>query len=495
MDAALVDELRRQHKDLAPSPARERNLDALADGRAAVVVAGQQVGLFGGPAFSLYKAAGAVAAARRLEEETGTRCVPLFWLQGEDHDLDEIDHCFVHDVDGRMRRIAVNTSGATRRVSVAHVVFDDAVERAVEELDSVVRGHPGGADMVKLLGRHYRAGTTPVDAFRGVFAELFAADGLLLFDPRTSAVAGLAAPLLRRSLAGAAQVAAALTARGRELEEAGFAAQVAVIDGAPLAFVHPDGACGPRFRLQPGRAGWSLRGSDVEMTAAEALDLLERDPLRFSTSALLRPVLQDFLLPTALVLAGPGEISYFAQLAPVYEALGVAMPAVVPRPSLCVTGAGDRRRMEQLDLDLALLARGREKLLARLASAAGAAGVDPDAARDALLARFVADLDAFADAALVVDAALARPVARTREAVEQAVSRLVERYRRSVLGRETVAVERLDRLLAALVPGGTWQERVYGLASLGAAHGVHRLLEALRGAIEPFDGAMRELAL
>ena len=76
LQAALV----ARNARLAPSPARERNLELLARPGTTVVVTGQQVGLFLGPLFTLYKAASAIVAARALSEETGRPCVPIFWL-------------------------------------------------------------------------------------------------------------------------------------------------------------------------------------------------------------------------------------------------------------------------------------------------------------------------------------------------------------------------------------------------------------------------------
>ena len=78
-----------QNARLAPSPARDAHLEALRRGAAAVVT-GQQVGLFLGPLYTLYKAASAVVLARALAERMQTPVVPVFWLQTEDHDLPEI---------------------------------------------------------------------------------------------------------------------------------------------------------------------------------------------------------------------------------------------------------------------------------------------------------------------------------------------------------------------------------------------------------------------
>ena len=494
-DPALLAALAGQQRRLPSSAARDRHLGMLAGGGAATVVSGQQVGLFTGPAFTLYKAAGVVATAKRLSEESGVPCVPLFWLQTEDHDWPEIDHCIVRGPDGEPRCITVHGDDAPARASVAARTFDAGIEAALDSLDEALATKPHAADVAALLRRHYRCGESPASAFRGVLAELFADEGLLFLDPRTREVAALARPLLERSLAEAEPLAAVLVSRAATIEAAGLAVQVPVREGAPLCFFHPDGASGPRYRLEPRGDHWRLCDTDREVSRDEALRLIGEDPLRFSSSALLRPLVQDRLLPNAMYLAGPGEIAYFAELSPLYDALDVAMPLVAPRPSLCVTGAGDRRRLEALGLGFADVGGARDEVLARLSRPREGDAFDPDRVAAALTTDFHARLDEFAARAVALDENLGRPIDKARAAVEHAVARLADKYRHSVLYRDAVLVERLDRVRAALAPGGVPQERCYGFASLAAEHGIAELLAAIRGTLEPFDASTREVRL
>src|SRR4051812_26052099 len=118
---ALVAVLRDQQSALPASRARAENLDALAAGGTAVVATGQQVGLFLGPLYGFYKAASAIAVARALATESGVPCVPLFWLQTEDHDFAEIASAAVAGSGGAplTRSLPAETAAATR-VSIAH---------------------------------------------------------------------------------------------------------------------------------------------------------------------------------------------------------------------------------------------------------------------------------------------------------------------------------------------------------------------------------------
>jgi bacillithiol biosynthesis cysteine-adding enzyme BshC len=490
---ALVAVLAEQQARLPASAARDANLGALAEGRAAVVVSGQQVGLFLGPLYSFYKAASAVAVARALEAESGVRTVPMFWLQTEDHDFAEIASCHVDDA-GVPVTLSLPAEGpAEARVSVAHRRLAPEVSDVVDALAAAVGPGPAADEVVALLRAAYVPGRSPAQAFALVLAAIFADEGLLVFDPRDARVAALAAPLYRRALDDAAPLSAALEARGAALAAAGLGAQIPLRADCALVFFHPRGVEGPRFRLRRLDRGWGVAGSEETSSDAELRALLEAAPLRFSTSALLRPLVQDALLPTAAYVGGPAELSYFAQLGPLYEAFGLAQPLVVPRARFRVLEAPTRRRLEQLGLSASDVAPPRDGLLARLDARAGGPPLDPLGRLIAeRLGPAVGDLER---AAVEADPALARPAARTRATIERALERLAGRQARGRRERDAVVVARADKLLAALVPEGVPQERFYAWPALAARLGIapfkRLVLDHL--AADPFSTALQEL--
>jgi uncharacterized protein YllA (UPF0747 family) len=318
----------------------------------------------------------------------------------------------------------------------------------------------------------------------------------VFLDPRTSAFAALARPLLERSIEEAAPISAALERRAREIEAAGFSVQVPVRPGSPLAFFHPDGAAGARYRIEPCGQSWRLCSEETrrEIARDEVRRAIAADPLAGSTSALLRPLVQDALLPNAMYVAGPGEIAYFAEIQPLYAMLDIEPSLVAPRPSFCVTAAGDRRRLEQLGTTLDCVAGPRDAVLASLAGSDDE-GFDPDSVENRLIEAFAQRLDEIAPHVLAVDESLSRPLEKARESVAHTVARLVEKYRHSFLLRDRVRVERVDRVRAALAPDGVPQERTYGFASLAAEHGLDALMDAVRAAAWPLEGRAREISL
>jgi bacillithiol biosynthesis cysteine-adding enzyme BshC len=471
---AALEALREQQALLPASVAREAHLKALAGGGTALVVTGQQVGLFLGPLYTFYKAASTVAMARALEAETGVRCAPLFWLQTEDHDFAEIARCHVASWEGgapvTLALAAERPDEA--RVSVAHRRLGPEIERLVSDLAAALAGAPAATEVTALVGAHYVAGRPLAGAFAGLLASVFADEGLLVFDPRDARVARAAAPLYARALDRAGPIEAGLRARGAALAAAGLDEQIPVRDGCALLFFHQRAAEGPRFRLRRAGDRWTLAGGGAEPLDEAALRrVLDEDPLRFSTSALLRPPVQDALLPTAAYVGGPAEVSYFAQLGPVYEELGVPPALVAPRARFRVVDAPTRRRLAQLGLTAADAQRPREELLARAATPRGE-GPRPEDLRRRVAEGVAPAVDALARDVTAADPGLAHAAARARATVERVLARLVGRYARDLAARDAAAVERLDKVLRALAPGGVPQERHDGWPSLAARHGV-----------------------
>jgi bacillithiol biosynthesis cysteine-adding enzyme BshC len=462
--------LAEQNATLVASPARDANLAALAAGAAAVVT-GQQVGLFLGPLYTIYKAASAIVVARALARESHTPVVPVFWLQTEDHDLVEIAGCAVPR-GAACERIAVPVD-ADNRVSIAHLALPDSIETCLQQLVDVLGAGDDATAHVDRLRRHYRPGARWADAFAGVLAELFAPEGLIVIDPRDAAIAEMVAPIHARALDDAARLAAALDA-----------GQVHVRPGAPLSFFHPDGPGGRRVRLDPAPGGYVEVGGDRVHDVAALRAALADDPLSFSTSALLRPIVQDTLLPTAAYVGGPAELAYIAQLPALYRAFDMTPPAAIGRARFRIVDHRARKLLRRLGLAAGQLDRPEHELVQTSPS------VD---VANRLLAPFLAAHAELATELGDDSPAIVRALAKTRSTVEYAVARLAANVAQATSYHDSERVDAIRRLRAWLAPEGAPQERVLALAGFAARGGDRALIERVLAAIEPFDPTLKEI--
>ena len=487
----LLARIAADNEPLGTSDAARRNLSALAQPNVAVVVTGQQVGLCLGPLYSIFKAATAIAVARQLEAESGMRCVPLFWLQTEDQDFDEIAACTIPRPDGELMTLRLDDDPELTRVPVAERRIGAGLAPQLDALADALDALPFAGETMALLRAHYRAGQSPARAFAGVLTAIFADDGLVVLDPRNEVVAGLAAPFMRAAIAEHDTIDALLSERAQALAAAGFAEQVRTRPGSPLCFFHPAGARGPRQRLTRCSGGFAVDGSGEVVTEAELLATLARDPLRFSSSALLRPLVQDTILPTAAYVGGPAEVSYFAQLAPLYAHFGMTPPMQAPRARFRLLPSHVRTLLQTLGLSAADVEGEREPLLARLAQPDGAHAQLPS---PAWLAELEARFDELA-ASPDFTPALRKPLARTRAAIHKNFGHLVRAHRHQLATRDATLAARVDRLRRWIFPGDEPQERVHAAPYYLALVGPAALGRALVAAVDPAHPQTQDLPL
>jgi len=487
----VADALEAQQSKFSASATRTAHMTALRHGAAAVVT-GQQDGLVLGPIYTVYKAATAVRVARALSDETGETVVPVFWLQTEDHDLDEIASCHVRAPDAPL------TIGLPvppqNRVSVAHCTLPQDVTERIAMLRDELGNLPYAEEHLSRLARYYRPGIGWAEGFAGVLAELFSHTGLILVDPRDPALAGVAAAVHRRALVDAASISQALVEQTRMLKAAGWKVPIHVRSGAPLCFFHPDGPEGPRYRLSPVAGGFAEVGGERIYSQDELLDVLNREPRQFSSSALLRPILQDVLLPTMAYVGGPAEISYFAQLPPLYAAYGLQMPLIVPRAKFRILEERTERLLSRLRLSVDDLADAEDKIIQKL-PLQYAAHPSPKMLEHTLAEAYMAALrDALAE--VPMDALGLRPAAdKMREEIQKAALKFSEKYQKALAHQDRALIEDLRRLKVFLYPDNGPQERFYGIAYFAARYGDRAFIEQVLTSVVPFDPALKDIRL
>ncbi len=352
----VVGVLRKQNIAFGCGPETIRNLDRLQDGAAAVVT-GQQVGLLGGPALSVYKALTAIHLANELTS-SGTNAVPIFWLATEDHDLAEVDHCFFGSRSG-IERFDLSTPGAEGR-RVGEIPLGEAMREISLRASQMVEG-AAAEDVARWILESYRPEETFGSAFAKLMTRLFAGRGLILLDPLPPELHRLSAPTILQALKEHETLAKQLVARSAVLERAGYHAQVKVAENSTLVFRIVDGQ---RVAIRPQNGGF-VAGT-IQESFEETLSAAERHPEEFSANALLRPVIQDTLLPTIAYIGGPAEIAYHAQTSLVYQRLLGRAPVVLPRAGFTLVTPHVANFLKKYSVDARDVFAGRQKLRAKM---------------------------------------------------------------------------------------------------------------------------------
>ncbi len=335
--------LRRQNESWGASPKAVENIRRFGEG-ACVAVTGQQVGFFGGPTFSLFKALTAVKLAAEATA-AGVDCVPIFWLATADHDLEEVNHAVVPTADGQLQTLTTSAQGLAG-APVGTIQFAGDVATLVDSAAALL----GESSATTALRDSYRASETFGTAFARLFSRLFADWGVILLDGNDPELQAVAGPIYRSALERAEEIDEALLRRGIELEHDGYHQQVKVTPFSTLLFTLRYGARVPVHRRLNGNSEVEFVVGEQTVPRAEMLQQLSSAPEQFSPNVLLRPVVQDYLLPTLVYTGGAAEIAYFAQAAVVYEQLLGHVTPVLPRFSATLVEPKPQRLLERYEL-------------------------------------------------------------------------------------------------------------------------------------------------
>lgn len=459
--------LERQNRRWGSDALTLENIHRLSEPGTFAVVTGQQAGLLSGPAFTLYKALTTVRLARSLSEQ-GLPAVPVFWLATEDHDLEEVAQTTV--LNEEYEPVALRESGErpAPRSSVGGIRLTAAITEALNTLEGLL---PPGESRGKLLDdlrECYQPGRSWGEAFGRFMARLFRPWGVVLLDPLEEAVHRLAAPVYQQALRQAAELRQKLLARSRALVRAGYHAQVHVPEDSTLIFVARQGN-----RTALHQRGPEFYFDDSEKAAAKDWEVgLQNRPLDYSPNVLLRPMVQDTLLPTVAYVAGPSELAYFAQAQVLYESFHRPMPVIFPRAGFTLVDRRVQRWLEKYKLCVEDVWQGQEHLSRKIAaegfSAGGAAGwserfdqSEQDLTR--LLERLRHDVE-------VLDPTLRDSLTHAEEKMRYQMERLRGKISRAAFERSELLGRHEQALLRFLAPHKELQEReVSGAYFLGRA--------------------------
>jgi bacillithiol synthase len=325
------------------------------------VLTGQQVGLFTGPLYTIYKAFSAIRIAEQLRG-LGIKAVPIFWMDTEDHDLAEVTRRTALAKDFSPIRFDSRQmlfgNAMESMPSVGCIRFPESIERLIQE-SMLWDGSKQANATLQELASAYKAGTSFSEAFGRLMTRLFRGHGLILFDPMDVEAKKLLIPVYRRAAERADPINGALLGRNAALESAGFHAQVNIAENATILFYQDGGSRRPIIRSG---GDFTAKGCGKSFNRNELLAQIENSPEQFSPNVMLRPIVQDSLFPTAVYVAGPAEIAYFAQIEALYKIFELPMPVIWPRCSFTLIESEIAAKFAQFNLDLVDCFRGKDQM-------------------------------------------------------------------------------------------------------------------------------------
>ncbi len=456
--ARVASILQRQNQRWGAAPRALENIERFRSGACALVT-GQQVGLFGGPVFSIYKALTAVKLAQE-GRQLGIDCVPVFWLATEDHDLAEVNQIRIPNAEGKLEALSTSTQAYTD-APVGTVTFGPEISEAVGQVKRLL----GDSEWTQLLDECYRPEENFGSAFARFFAQVFAEFGVILLDGSDPELDEIAAPLYSGAVQSVSAINHALLSRGAELERAEYHQQVRVTDSSTQLFLIKDGV---RIPVHATKTGEFLAGQG-KIPSEQLTTLASSSPHAFSPNVLLRPVVQDHLLPTLAYVGGAAEVAYFAQAAVVYDELLGRRTPIVPRFSATIVEPKAQALLEKNKLAAVEVLQGPEALRELIGARKLPANLQSSFEQAENVVKH--SMKVVRDAIAQLDKTLVESAENAESKMLYQITNLRARASRAELRQSEVIGRHSEALSNSLYPDKTLQERefagIYFLAKYG----------------------------
>lgn len=325
--------IKRQYVGIDACNMTRTNIELLRDPKTLAVITGQQLGIYGGPLYTFYKIITAIKLARQLKENHNDfNFVPVFWLEGDDHDFDEIRYIKVFAQNNNLASVNYDDGlpEETNRGSMGVKEFDNNIDLFTNQLHEILRPSDFKDELFAALKSAYFTGTTFKDAFFDLLFKFFDEYGLIIFDPGDKPVKEKLKDVFLHELKNYRSHADKLVLRSAELEDK-YHAQVKI---RPINLFMIENK--ERLAIDPADEGYRFKGKRSTITEEVLLQKINDRPDKVSANVILRPICQDYIFPTAFYIGGPGEISYFAQINSLYDSFGIEKPIIYPRSSATI---------------------------------------------------------------------------------------------------------------------------------------------------------------
>lgn len=466
---ALCEILIEMNKEIGAGEKAFENIKLLGESDCLAIVTGQQAGLFSGAIYTIYKALSAVSLAENLRKQN-IKAVPVFWIAEEDHDFEEVKRTYFLDKTGKLAGVENTPRTYVDNQPVGYVKFDESIEQTIEKLFDNMPHTEFTSEVRMIVKEKYRSGTTYSQSFAELIAKLFKDYGLIVISPLDSGLKKLCAPIFAEAVEKSDEIAAALLKRNTELKTAGYESQVLVAENFfPFFFQKEDGARQPM--KTSGNFKIKIQNSKIEYAKSDLAKIAANSPQNLSPNALMRPVVQDFLLPTLVYFGGAAEIAYFAQNSVIYQKLIRPVTPIRHRASFTIIESKFKRTMDKYKLKLEDLFNGAEKTRSEIVEKY----LNPETAKifdetSKLISKQMSNLE---KSLIATDSTLAPYASNRQRKILWHVDALRKKYHQAELLKDEIAKRKLEQLFESLLPNNALQERTINIVTFLNLYGTN----------------------
>ncbi|WP_285397936.1 bacillithiol biosynthesis cysteine-adding enzyme BshC [Lysinibacillus sp. fls2-241-R2A-57] len=340
--------IRQFMEPLGISKKANEHLQQLEQG-AVAVVGGQQAGILTGPLYSVHKAISVITLAKEQSAKLQRPVVPVFWIAGEDHDLEEINHTYTLQGATIKKRAYGERS---RRKTMASVTSINK-ESMTQVLNTIMKdiGETEFTEMlIKQLVDTLNKSETFTDFFAQLMNQLFKDEGLLMIDAADFKFRQYESKNFTRIIHKNEEIARVVTEKEVELERAGYGNPILASNEAANLFFVEDGE---RHLLERKNQLFVNVAANIKLSREELLEIANKHPEQLSNNVVTRPLMQEMTLPVLAFVGGPGELAYWATLKDAFSVLDLQMPIFAPRLHITIVTRHVEQLLRELHLNVA----------------------------------------------------------------------------------------------------------------------------------------------
>ena len=332
------------------SPEVKTSLEKLTKENSAVIIGGQQAGILTGPLYSIHKVISIITLARQKEKELNIPIVPIFWIAGEDHDFQEVNHIYL-EKKGEIQKVIYPEKVLDKRM-VSDISIDKGIcMEWVEEIIETFGESDHTNELLLFMRKAVQDSETFVDFFAQMVMGLFKNEGLLVIDSGYQGLRSLEKEIFISQIEQVTRINQCVKEVQHQLVDEGFNRSIEMSDQAANLFYY-DEEYKERILLEynEGKQQFIGKNGALRFSRTELLQIANEFPWKLSNNVVTRPLTQEMLFPTLAFIAGPGEIAYWAELKQAFELFSIKMPLIVPRLNITLLDRSVESDFEELDL-------------------------------------------------------------------------------------------------------------------------------------------------
>ena len=474
----LAEILKRQNSALGSGQAAMENIDKLANGNAFTVITGQQVGILTGPLYTIYKAMTVIKLAQYLNEKYEAEFIPVFWMESNDNDIEEANHINLLDSDSELVKLEYLPEHYTPGCSMKDIIVDDGFHDLISNIEARFPNTEFKDNVFDIIRESYQLSQDIGHGFGLMMAKLLGKHGLVLFSPSDPEMKKLMSPIFEQEINSPLKSMEIVNSAGQRLRDKGYEPQVEKSEDSTGLFIEADGV---RHKLLFQDGHFTMDGNGENLENKALADILHDKPWAFSPNVALRPVIQDYISPTVAYVAGPGEISYFAQLPELYELMGVDMPIIYPRSSFTLVESKVERILDKNELEVSDLSEHYENLFSQLSKRIAEEKLEH--LLESSHSEIRNTLEKLSTGLVKFDPGLKNIVESSEKRIDHQLNILAERAYKIQRSRNDILRSQVKRACMNVYPDGKPQEREFNIVQYLVLYGL-RFVDELFSAVE-----------